>query len=363
MEVKGTDHGKFAYLLISVYLLVYGVILLKPLLVPLFFAGLFATLFVPVANFLEKWRINRAISTMLSLFIALIVLGGVVYIIQWQLSGLVDDLPELGSRLTEKLSEIQLFVNEKTPFKINLQTSQLKDSVVAFAQENSTSFSKIIFSLLGGVTVFILIPVYVFLFLLYREFLHEFIIKLFEKSDSQYIIQMTEKVQKVSQNYIRGVFVVAIILSVINSIVLMIFGIKHAVFFGVLAGFLNSIPYVGPLFGALMPILMAWLTKDSVWYPLGIFISFFTVQTIEGYFLTPRIVGKSVDINPLIVIIALISGYFIWGVIGMILVVPVVAVLKILFDQIDFLKPIGFLIGGIPEKQDLSGKMGKLKRK
>jgi predicted PurR-regulated permease PerM len=108
---------------------------------------------------------------------------------------------------------------------------------------------------------------------------------------------------------------------------------------------------------------MAWLTKDSLWYPLGIFISFFTVQTMEGYFLTPRIVGKSVNINPLIVIIALISGYFIWGVIGMILIVPVVAILKIIFDQIDSLKPIGFLIGGIPEKQGLPGKLEKLKKK
>lgn len=361
METKPTDYRKTANLLIIIFLSLYGVILLKSILIPLFFAALFATLLVPVTNLFEKWGVKRILSTILTLIFAIIVLGGIVYLIQWQLSGFVEELPELGDKLTEKLTELQLAINEKTPFKINLETNRLKQSAITFAQDNSRSLTKIIFSLLGGATVFLLIPVYIFLFLLYRDFLQEFVIRLFEKSDKQYISGMTEKINKVSQSYISGVFIVAIILSVINTIVLTIFGIKHAIFFAVLAGFLNAVPYIGPMVAALLPIVFAWLTKDSVWYPLGIFIGLYTVQMFEGYYLTPRIVGNNVNINPLIVIIALISGYLIWGVVGMILIIPIVAILKIIFDEIDSLKPIGFLIGAVQNDSEKTSFFDKIK--
>ncbi len=352
------------YFLIILYLVIYGVIILKPVLIPILFAALFGTLLVPVANLLERLKIKRSLSVIMSLLLLIIVFGGLVYLIQWQLSDFIIDLPELGGMLTDKLSKLQEFINKSNFFEINLETERLKEAIFSFAQKNTGSFAQILFSMLGGITIFLLIPVYIFLFLLYRDFLQEFVIRLFHEKTKENVGVMIKKIQKVSQSWLIGMFGVSIILSVLNSISLLAFGIEHAIFFGVLAGLLNVVPYLGPMFGSLLPILFAWITKDSIWYPAGILIYFYMVQLLESYFLTPTIVGGNVNINPLIVIVALVVGYFTWGVIGMILIIPTVAILKLLFDEIESLKPIGFLFGGIPggrEKPKVIEKLAALK--
>lgn len=138
-----------------------------------------------------------------------------------------------------------------------------------------------------------------------------------------------------------------LILSVLNFTALSIIGIKHALLFAVFAGFLNVIPYVGPIIGSTLPIAYALLTTDSLWYPIAVFASFYVIQTIEGNFLTPKITGSQVSLNPLMTIIALFVGNFIWGLAGMILFVPGLAILKVIFDEIEGMEAYSFLLSTV----------------
>lgn len=156
---------------------------------------------------------------------------------------------------------------------------------------------------------------------------------------------ITEQISKVTQQYLIGVLLVIIILAVLNTTGLLIIGIKHAVFFGVLAAILNIVPYIGVLVGSLFPIIMALLTKDSIWSAVAVAGVFAFNQFLENNFLTPNITGSQVKINPLAAIMALIVGGMIWGVAGMILFIPFIGIAKILFDNIQSLKPLGYLIG------------------
>ena len=118
-----------------------------------------------------------------------------------------------------------------------------------------------------------------------------------------------------------------------NCIGLLALGIDHAIFFGILSGVLTIIPYVGIIIGALFPLIMALITKDSIWYAVGVVIVFAVVQFLEGNFITPRITGSKVSINALAAIIALVIGGKILGIAGMILAVPAIGVLKIILPH------------------------------
>ena len=99
----------------------------------------------------------------------------------------------------------------------------------------------------------------------------------------------------------------------------------------------------------LLPILFALVTKDSLWYPLGVALLFWGVQFLEGNFITPNVVGGRVSINPFAAIIALFTGGMIWGALGMILSIPVLAIIKVICDAVGSPQPIAFLLDNPPE--------------
>src|SRR5690606_28786769 len=150
--------------------------------------------------------------------------------------------------------------------------------------------------------------------------------------------------------YITGLLFVTLIVAALNTTGLLILGIKHAVFFGILSGILTIIPYVGIFIGATLPVVMALITKDSAWYAVGVIGVFSFVQFLEGNFITPKITGSKVSINALAAIIALVLGGKILGVTGMILAVPAIGILKILLSYSRRLKPFVILLGDTPEK-------------
>jgi len=152
-----------------------------------------------------------------------------------------------------------------------------------------------------------------------------------------------------------------LIVGVLNTTGLMILGIEHAMFFGALAAVLTIIPYIGVFIGSLLPILFALVTKDSLWYPVGVALIFWIVQFLEGNFITPNVVGGRVSINPFAAILALFFGGMIWGAIGMILSIPVLAITKVIFDTVPPLNPYGFLLGNPPDESTLESRRVRLK--
>ena len=155
-------------------------------------------------------------------------------------------------------------------------------------------------------------------------------------------------IENVVKGYISGLLLVTIIVAVLNSVGLLVLGIDHAIFFGILSGLLTIIPYIGIFIGAFLPVVMALLTKDSLWYPAGVIIVFSVVQFLEGNFITPRITGSKVSVNALAAIVALLIGGKIMGIAGMILAVPALGIIKILLSHTTHLKHFVILIEDSP---------------
>jgi predicted PurR-regulated permease PerM len=131
---------------------------------------------------------------------------------------------------------------------------------------------------------------------------------------------------------------------ILNSIGLLALGVKHAILFGMLCSIMTIIPYVGIVVSALLPISVAWITTNSVWYPLGVIAVFSFVQYLEANVIFPKVVGTEIHVSTWATLVAIIAGGILWGVSGMILFIPFVAILKIVTDHIDEWKPLNSLL-------------------
>lgn len=336
---------KISVNLLSLLIIIILLYLGKFLLIPFSFALFLTFLLLPVSVKLHSWGIHRGISIVLSIILAIIVFFALIFFIYSQVMSFSDDLPQLRQSITQKLTGIQDFIYEK--FKVDEQKQlqwvrQRLDSTMA----SSGAYISGVFTFTGNIlAAFGLIPLYIFFLTYYRDKFKIFIKKMTAKEHHEHVLSVVQRSTKVSQKYLQGILIDVIILSVLNSTGFLILGIKHAILFGVIASLLNIIPYIGVLIGSLFPIAMALLTKDSMWYAVGAAGICIFVQFLDNNFITPTVVGRSVSINPLATIIALLIGGMVWGIPGMILFIPLLGALKVIFDNFPSLQPYGYLIG------------------
>lgn len=342
-KIKGLP--KLTLVLLFLFLLFSGLYFAREFLVPVSFAALLAMLMAPLCNRFEKWGISKGISTFLCILLILIVFAGLITLFTSQVIMFASDLPELQKKLNEKIGDIQGFIQQEFNVSPSRQIEFARERLNNSLKSADVFVSSFISATTGTVAGIGLLIIYIFFFIFYRRRFSRFIKKIVSRSNHSIANEITLQISKVTQQYLIGVLTVIVILAVLNTTGLLIIGIKHAVFFGVLAAILNIIPYVGVLVGSLFPIIMALLTMDSIWSAVAVAAVFTFNQFLENNFLTPNITGSQVKINPLAAIMALIIGGMIWGVAGMILFIPFIGIVKILFDNIESLKPYGYLIG------------------
>lgn len=331
----------------------------KAVLVPILIAGFLAVLISPFTSWLERKKIGPTFSAIISLVSIILLVVGILYFFYFQIANFSSDLDGLESRFSELLDSLNKFVGGLSGGQINLSVDKIKEALFKQANENMSVVTKGVVATVGTLTLVFIIPIYLFLFIFYRSFIVDFIKKLFSKKHESKVEKTVVKVKDVVQKYIKGAFYVICILAVLNSIALFSLGIKHALLFAVFAAFLNVIPFLGPIIGSILPILFALLTKDSLWYPFGVLLSFYVIQVIESNFFTPKIVGSQVSMNPLMTIIALFIGNFIWGLAGMVLFIPGVAILRVIFDQVEGMEAYAFLLGSVRPKKKYANIKGK----
>lgn len=355
-------------ILLSLVLIVVIMQAAKSVLAPILIAGFLAVLISPFTSWLERKKINPTFSAIISLVSIILLVAGILYFFYFQIVNFSSDLDGLENRFSELLSSLNKFIERFSGGHVNLSVDKIKEIVFKQITDNLNVLSQGVIATLGTLTLAFIIPIYLFLFIFYRGFIVDFIKKLFSKKHEEKVGRTVVKVKNVVQKYIKGAFYVICILAVLNSIALFSLGIKHALLFAVFAAFLNVIPFLGPIIGSILPILFALLTKDSLWYPFGVLLSFYIIQVVESNFFTPRIVGNQVSMNPLMTIIALFIGNFIWGLAGMVLFIPGVAILRVIFDQVKGMEAYAFLLGSVRPKKKYSNIKGKelvakLKRK
>jgi predicted PurR-regulated permease PerM len=273
-----------------------------------------------------------------------VVFAGLVWFFGWQYGHFARDLPQLRVHLNEKVETIQRHLDLRFHIGTEVQdawTAKQLSSVTGKAG----SIALGIFSATGAVlAVVLLIPIFTFLLLVLKAKFHTFLEQVSEGRTGT-VLHVVKRSAELSRKYMRGVLTVMIILSVLNSIGFLLLGLKYAILLGVTAAVLNVVPYIGPWVGSILPMIIALITKDSLWYPLGAVAVILLSQFLDNNFITPKIVGSSVSINPLASLVALIGGGLLWGPMGLLLAIPITGMLKIICEVVPGLKPWAYLLG------------------
>ncbi len=343
-EVKLPVYAKITVVLFGLALAFMILMLGRDVFVPLAFAALLSVILNPLTEWLERRGLPRILSITISLTIACIVAASLVGFIGMQIGHFEEDLPRLKKAGLEYLGRIQAFVSETWGITNKDQLSWVQQGF-SQAMEGGGFIGKTFLTFVQITTLVVLVPLYAFLMLLYRDLLVEFVFKLFAKKDNGIVKEIMQEVRVVVKSYTFGLMIETVIVAVLNSVALLLLGIEYAILFGVIAAILNLIPYVGILIGATLPCAMAMITKDSLFYPVGVALAFIFIQFIDNNFIVPYVVASRVSINALVSVIVVIVGGIAWGISGMFLALPAVAILKVLFDRIEPLKPWGLLLG------------------
>jgi len=358
-----TWYVRYAFILAGLIMTVYAMIIAKSILQPLFFAVFFSILLSPLCNFMERYKVPRVLSVLIAIIIGVLFLVAVISFFYTQVIDFSQDIDIFRDRFEELLIATQGYLNKQFGYEGILDLTLVRESVTSFFTNNSNSLVSGLANAASAFTAIFLVPVLMFFLLLFRGFLKEFLLKLFGRGSDEYtekVSTIINNIQTVIQKYITGVIIVITILGTLYSTMLWFIGIDHPLFFGVFAAVLNVIPFIGPLLGSVLPILYSIFTMDSLLYPIIIFAGFYVVQMIEGNLLTPLIVGSQVSLNAFVALLLLFVGAQIWGLVGMILIIPIGAILKVIFDEVESLEPYGFLMGRVPDEEDLqSNRLGK----
>jgi putative heme transporter len=333
---KTFDKLDYIYKLLAVIaLLITATILAQDIVIPILISAFLSVILFPVVNWLQK-KLSLTLSVIVVLLMTLLVFSGSLWIIGDQLSHLVQDLPNLENKFNALVDN----VSNEIRSLMGMSRAEQNQMEREFLKEASSYVTNLLVTTTNTLSLLIQIPIYIFLFLIYRDRFKAFFLSLFPKDDFAW----RKDIETVVQGYISGLLLVTVIVAILNTVGLAMLGIEHAIFFGVLSGLLTVIPYIGIFIGATLPAIFALLTKDSAWYSVGVVAIFSFVQFLEGNFITPRITGSKVSINALAAIIALLIGGKILGIVGMILAVPITGVLKVVLGHSERLKSFVILL-------------------
>jgi predicted PurR-regulated permease PerM len=332
---------KATVILFGIILLVYVLFNLQDIIIPIAFAMVLAILLNPLYNWLQTKKVPKTLSIIITLLLTLIVFGGIMYFLSVQIAKFSDTLP----LLKQKMDTLTVQLEEWTQANLGL-TVQKQIELVNDALNNSKALvGSTLSTALGTISMILLMPVYIFLFLFYKPLILNFLFEVFAEENSRQVREILDETKSAIQSYMIGLLLEALIVAVLNSTALLILGVKYAILLGVIGAILNLIPYIGGVIAIALPVLIATVTKDGYNTQVGILIAYLIIQFIDNNILVPRIVSSKVQINALISIVAVLLGASLWGVPGMFLSIPFVGILKIICDRIPDLKPWGKLLG------------------
>jgi predicted PurR-regulated permease PerM len=338
---------KATVILFGFVLFVYSLAMLRDILVPFSFALIIAILLNPLVNQFQRKGVGKIFAIIFSMLIALLVFGGIMYFISSQVIGLSENFPLLKAKFYELLRQFQAWVNSNFGISIAKQVDLINEAL----NSSKALVGQTVGTAVATLMVVFVLPVYVFLLLFYKTLLLNFLYESFAEKNSTQVADILKQTKSAIQSYMIGLLIEALIVAAMNSTALLILGVKYAILLGVIGALLNMLPYIGGIIAIALPVLMATVTKNGYSTQLGIIIAYIIIQLIDNNFLIPKIVSSKVQINALVSILIVLLGGALWGVPGMFLSIPFVAIVKIICDRVEGMKPLGKLLGDeIPTK-------------
>ena len=336
-------YHQFSHSLLALAILTAGIYLGQDILVPLALSGLLAVLLRPVEARLSRMGMHKVIAISLALLLAIVILTGLAVLLSMQLSDLTDDLPKIRQNLSDFFDDAKRWVRREYNVSYRQQEKYLqKAQAQTLDSLQSTGTVGLIAGPLGTLT---LIPIYVFLLLYYRTMLLHFVVVLFAEKYTERVREVLTEVKAVVQSYMVGLLIETACVAALNSIGLLLLNVQYAILLGIMAAILNLVPYIGGLVATVLTVIITFSNNPEPSVIAGVVIVFLAVQFIDNNVLVPLIVASKVRINALVSIVGVLIGSALAGVSGMFLSIPAIAILKVIFDRVDGLRPWGVLLG------------------
>lgn len=331
--------------LIGICALIFIVSSARDIITPLLMAFFLSILLLPIFRFFKKIKFPDSLAILFTILSGALVLGGIIWFFTYQISTLLNDLPEIQKNLNLHWKEISSWINSKTKFSSRQQLDWLMNQSDSLLGNMGSYLSGAALSL-TSVFIFVgLLPIYIFLILFYKNLLLRFVFLWFKPAQDEKIKKTLIKVEDIVKSYLIGLMIQVAYVTILLGGLLMVLGIKHAILIGVIFAILNLIPYVGALVGNIIGVLLTLTSSQDLMPIVTVLLSIGAVQFLDNNILMPRIVGSKVKLNALASVVGVIIGGTIAGISGMFLSLPVMAVLKIIFDNSVGFKQWGFLLG------------------
>lgn len=324
-------------ILLSVFFVLY---IGKAIVVPLLYATVYAILLNPLVNYVSNKGVNRVLSIILVLAVTFALVGVLIYLLSMQIGTFLDTLPVFKEKFAMVFRQGLGWMSET----FNVKTAELKEGVEQMKDNGMGNIGRVIGAIGGVFVVVFLLPVYIFMILFYKPLLLDFIGQLFAKEKHEMVVDVLGQTKVLIQSYLVGLLVEASIMAVMNVAVLLALGVQYAVLLGIIGALLNIIPYIGGIIAMGLALLVALTTMEPI-YVVYVFVAYSLVQFIDNNVIVPRVVASKVKINALVSIVVVLLGGALWGIAGMFLAIPLTAIIKVILDRIEVLKPFGFLLG------------------
>lgn len=338
-------YTKLAHISISILAIGFIAVLGKSILAPLIIALLFALLLMPFAGWLErKLRFPRATAAFVVLLVLIGGISGLFILLGSQLGEFAQELPAFQTQLMASLDGLQHWISDSFDIDNRQQAEYINQTAETALGHGTELIGTTLISLSSSLLFLVFIFLYTFFLLMHRRLLLKFVVALFHETHTPVVHEAVARIQYITRKYIVGLLLQMAIVSAITCTAFMLLGIKYAFLLGLLTGLLNVIPYVGIFTALLLSALVTFATGDT---PMTLFVisTVVIIHLIDANYVMPKIVGSKVKLNTLTAVLGLVVGEMLWGITGMFLAIPVIAIAKVIFDRVDGLKPWGMVLG------------------
>jgi len=328
------------FIVLTVLILYFG----KEVLAPIAIASILSMLFVVPSTRLEHKGLPRWASALLSVVILAACLAGLVFLLNWQLQSFAEQLDDMKKNLSQMLSNLQGWIRERSGIAPSEQKA-IAEEQIKNGSGNGGMAQQVIAGFFSLSIDVILVFVYTYLFLFYRARLKNFLLKITDLNRRERTLEIVDSASQVAASYMTGLAKMIVTLWILYGIGFTAIGVENALFFAIVCGLLELIPFIGNLTGTAITILGVTAQGGETDMILGVLAIYIVVQFIQTYLLEPLVVGNEVNINPLFTICSLVLAEAVWGIPGLILAIPIAGILKIICDRVPYLQPYGYLIG------------------
>lgn len=345
-------YAKLALVLLSLICIGFITYIGSNIITPVMLAFLFMVLLLPLHTLLHtKLRFPIYIASFITVVVFVLCIAAILAFISYQVTDIANDFDIIKKNAISFFNNVQSYIHEKFQISIWEQKKYIEKVTNDSVQNGSGTLGTAIGSLSDVLFNCMLVVVFTFLFLLYKTHFILFLAKLFDKEEHGRLQDIITRIKISINNYILGLIFEMFVVSILTGLGLWIIGAKYFILLGLMTGILNLIPYIGIMIAGILTILSSLTGTPELSMVVSIIIVNIVVQLIDNNILVPLIINSKVEINALVSIIGIIIGGSVAGIAGMFLAIPLLAILKIIFDRIESLEPWGYVMGNhMPKK-------------